>query len=305
MFNKDVLPIIGGLFVEDVRRSHIIEITDALVLRGVNRMAKLILGLMRQMFRFAVDRDIIETDPTAKIQKSKVGGKDVERDRVLSEDEIKLLIQKMPDAGFMKSTECAIWIALSTLCRIGELSKARFEDISFEQRIWNIPENNSKNGKAHIVYLSDFAFSQFEILRSIAAQDVWLFPNHDASGHVCEKSITRQVGGRQTSTILTNRSKNNQALVMPGGKWTMHDLRRTGATLMSALGISSDVIEKCLNHTEENRMKRTYQRYDMKSEQLTAWQLLGDRLRVLTKQAQINDDESLSVLFSKISLQKA
>lgn len=194
-------------------------------------MAKLILGLMRQMFRIAVDRDIIQTDPTAKIQKSKVGGKDVERDRVLSEDEIKLLVQKMPDAGFMKSTECAIWIALSTLCRIGELSKARFEDISFEQRSCNIPENNSKNGKAHTIYLSDFALAQFEILRSVTTQDVWLFPNHDGGGgHVCEKSITKQVGGRKTSTILTNRSKNNQALIMPGGKWTMHDLRRTASS---------------------------------------------------------------------------
>jgi integrase len=259
-------------------------------------------GFNQRFLRFAVDRDIIETDPTAKIQKSKVGGKNVERDRILSEDEIKALVQKMPDACFMKSTECAIWIALSTLCRVGELSKARFDDINFEQRFWIIPETNSKNGKAHTIYLSDFALEQFKILQKMNTQDVWLFPNLDNTGHVCEKSISKQVGGRQTSTVLTNRSKNNQALIMPGGKWTMHDLRRTGATLMSALGISSDVIEKCLNHTEENRMKRTYQRYDMREEQVYAWRLLGDRLAVIVNQSQIQDSESLLSLFSKISL---
>ncbi|MBF6650081.1 site-specific integrase [Methylobacter sp. BlB1] len=302
MFNKDVLPILGGLFVEDVRKSHITAVTDALLLRGVNRMAKRILGLMRQMFRFAVDRDILETDPTAKIQKSKIGGKDVERDRVLSEDEIRALAEKMPDAGFMKSTECAIWIALSTLCRVGELSKARYNDINFEQRIWNIPEYNSKNGKAHFIYLSDFALAQFKLLRSLRTQDVWLFPNHDGISHVSEKSISKQLGSRQSVTILTNRSKNNQALVMPGGKWTMHDLRRTGATLMSAMGISPDVIEKCLNHTEENRMKRIYQRYDMKAEQRNAWQLLGDKLNELTLQKQTIEDDSLSSFFSKIDM---
>jgi integrase len=302
MFHKDVLPILGGFFVEDVRKSHITAVTDALLLRGVNRMAKLILGLMRQMFRFAVDRDILETDPTAKIQKSKIGGKDVERDRVLSEDEISALAEKMPDAGFMKSTECAIWIALSTLCRVGEISKARYDDINFEQRIWNIPEYNSKNGKAHTIYLSDFALTQFEILRSLRTQDVWLFPNHDRNQHVSEKSISKQVGSRQTATILTNRSKNNQALVMPGGKWTMHDLRRTGATLMSAIGISPDVIEKCLNHTEENRMKRIYQRYDMKAEQRNAWQLLGDKLNELTQPKQTIENESLSSYFSRIDV---
>jgi hypothetical protein len=40
-------------------------------MRGVPRMAKLIFSLMRQMFRFAVDRDIIEADPTASIRKAR------------------------------------------------------------------------------------------------------------------------------------------------------------------------------------------------------------------------------------------
>ena len=72
-----------------------------------------------------------------------------------------------------------------------------------------------------------------------------------------------------------------QALVLSGGKWTPHDLRRTGATLMGDLGISSDVIDKCLNHTEENKMKRTYQRQKLEKEQAQAWCALGDRLNNL------------------------
>ncbi len=67
MFQKDVLPVIGHLAVSDVKKGHITEVTDALLARGVNRMAKLIFSLMRQMFRFAVDRDLIEHDPSASI----------------------------------------------------------------------------------------------------------------------------------------------------------------------------------------------------------------------------------------------
>jgi site-specific recombinase XerD len=78
MFEKDVLPVLGNLFVEDVRKGHITQVTDALLMRGVKRMAKMILGLIRQMFRFAVDRGIIEFDPTASIRKAKICGKDVE-----------------------------------------------------------------------------------------------------------------------------------------------------------------------------------------------------------------------------------
>lgn len=108
MFEKDVLPVLGDMAVEDVRKGHITEVTDMLLARGVNRMAKLIFSLIRQMFRFAVDRDIIEADPSASIRKAKIGGKATERDRVLSGEEIRELYTQMPAARMMPSTESAV-----------------------------------------------------------------------------------------------------------------------------------------------------------------------------------------------------
>jgi len=294
MFNKDVLPVLGDLFVEDVRKGHIGVVIDKLKMRGVNHLARNLLKLMRQMFRFAVSRDVIEFDPTASLSIAKMTTAPTERDRTLSDIEIKALARQLPDANLMPSTECAVWIALSTLCRIGELSKAKFSDLNFELNTWTIPEANSKNGKAHTIYLSDFALGQFKILKHVAQNDIWIFPNRDRSSHVCDKSITKQVGGRQTTSILSNRAQHNQALVLTGGKWTPHDLRRSGATLMGDLGIAPDVIEKCLNHTEENKVKRTYQRQKMESEQAQAWRVLGDRLNLL-----VNTDASNVVLLHK------
>jgi integrase len=281
MFNKDVLPIIGDLFVEDVRKVHITQVTDPLLVRGVVHLARNILKLMRQMFRFAVDRGIIEFDPTASLGITKTTTKPTERDRILSDIEIRALARQLPNANLLKSTECAVWIAVSTLCRIGELSKAKFSNIDFELGAWVIPKENSKNGKAHTIYLSDFALEHFKTLERVASNNTWCFPNRDGSSHVCEKSITKQVGGRQSENILSNRSKDNQALVLTGGKWTPHDLRRTGATIMGNLGIAPDVIEKCLNHTEENKVKRVYQRQKLEMEQAEAWQVLGNRLNLL------------------------
>jgi integrase len=294
MFEKDVLPVLGDLFVEDVRKGHISKITNSLKQRNVIHLARNILKLMRQMFRFAVNNDVIDFDPTASLSIANTTTKPTERNRVLNELEIRALARQLPDAGLLKSTECAIWIGLSTMCRIGELSKAKFSDIDFELKTWKIPEANSKNGKAHTIYLSDFALEQFKLLKLIAKSETWVFPNRDDSTHVCEKSITKQIGGRQTTTILSNRSKDSQALILTGGKWTPHDLRRTGATLMGNLLIQPDVIEKCLNHTEENKMKRIYQRQELKAEQAEAWRVLGERLGLL-----VTMDSSNVVLMHK------
>jgi integrase len=278
MFKKDVLPILGEIFVEEVRKGHVVQVIDLLKKRGVANLARNILKLMRQMFKFAVNRDLIEFDPTASLNIAKMTTIPTERDRILDESEIISLAHQLPSANLLKSTECALWIALSTMCRIGELSKTKITDIDFDLHTWIIPKENSKNGKAHTIYLSDFALNQFKILLQYTKSDTWIFTNRDGSNHVCEKSITKQLGGRQSQSILSNRSKDNQALVLKGGKWTPHDLRRTGATLMGDLGIAPDVIEKCLNHTEENKVKRIYQRQKLETQQAEAWQILGNHL---------------------------
>jgi len=51
---------------------------------------------------------------------------------------------------------------------------------------------------------------------------------------------------------------------------------------MGNLGIRPDVIEKCLNHIEQNKMKKTYQHQSLIAEQQQAWKLLGERLDILT-----------------------
>lgn len=285
MFNKDVLPTLGKLPLDEVKKGHITEVTDALLTRGVNRMAKMVFSLMRQMFRFAVDRDLIDHDPTASIRKAKIGGKDVERDRVLSEDEIRTLAKLAPEAGLLPSTEAAIWIALSTCCRIGELMSARWENIDLKSGSWLIPAEDSKNGKAHNVTLSDFAIQNFIVLKSLNGNSEWCYPNAKGTGPVCSKTVTKQLGDRQrpaNQRVMSNRSAKAQALLLRGGKWTPHDLRRTGATLMTALGVIPEVAERCLNHTEENKVKRTYQRHSYTKEMSNAWNILGQHLMQIT-----------------------
>lgn len=289
MFEKDVLPFLGSLAVEDVKKGHITEVTDALLARGINRMAKLIFSLMRQMFRFAVDRDFIEHDPSASIRKAKIGGKDVERDRVLSDDEVRALAKATPEAGLMPSTEAAIWITLSTCCRIGELLSARWEQLDLAKGNWFIPAENSKNGKPHNITLSSFAIRQFERVRSLNSHSSWCYPNTNDSGPVCSKTVTKQLGDRQrqpSQGIMSNRSAKAQALILAGGKWTPHDLRRTGATIMTALGVLPEVAERCLNHTEENKVKRTYQRHSYINEMAEAWHKLGKHLEQVTSISQ-------------------
>lgn len=284
MFEKDVLPSIGDIAAEDVGKGDVSAIIDLQLQRGVSRLAKLTLSLIRQMFRFAMDRDLVPYDPTASIRKSKIGGKDSERDRVLSEEEIELLAVQVPEAMLIPSTSAAIWIMLATCCRVGELVNAKWVHIDFEQKAWLIPPENSKNGKPHQIALSDFAMERFKELYRLSGSSQWCYPSRHADTAISPKTIAKQIGDRQRpvdTKPMKGRSSQSQSLTLSGGRWTPHDLRRTGATMMTALGVMPEVAERCLNHTEENKVKRVYQRHSYSAEKREAWDLLGARLHTI------------------------
>ncbi len=106
---------------------------------------------------------------------------------------------------------------------------------------------------------------------------LYLYPNKTWKAHLDTKTITRQIRDcqRAESEILEGRTKkNNDSLLLQsdkGERWTPHDLRRTGASKMADLGVLPDVIDRCLNHMEQNRIRRTYLRHEYRNEMAEEW----------------------------------
>jgi integrase len=96
---------------------------------------------------------------------------------------------------------------------------------------------------------------------------------------VCIKSFGKQLADRQSSVSarLQNRTKSVDALVLEGGRWTAHDLRRTASTVMSQIGISNDVINECQNHIKQC-MSGVYIQDRREAEQIRAFDALGAKL---------------------------
>jgi len=288
-FEADVFPLIGELAAEDVRKTHIQNILDTMRERASEakpmvRARKSVLGDLRQMFHWALERDYVEVDPTAVISKGKLG-KNVERDRYLTEAELIDFFRKLPQSGLADTSRLALMIQLSTAARIGEVLSAHWGHVDMERRTWSLPD--TKNGRDHTVYLSDFALNQFRELQKITGITPWLFPSASVSEPLCLKTVTKQVADRQRpgDAPLSGRTKKVDALVLAGGKWTPHDLRRTAATTMAMLGVMDNVVDKCLNHVEASKVRRTYNRFAYDELMRDAWQILGGHFHQLHRRA--------------------
>jgi integrase len=315
-FTVDVLPTIGAVAVKDLTEQHLRGVLRALVDRGVNRSAVMLRDELTQMFRWARKRQpwrklLVEGDPMDLIEIDKIVAPDFDmenqRTRVLPDTEIielrDILARRQAEYEaapnkrtvpqvLEPTTQRAVWIMLSTMCRVGETSMARWEHVDLKAGTWFIPKANVKDNVGDLtVYLSAFSLEQFRELHKLTGHTDWCFPARSEEKHIDVKAITKQLRDRQAMfnkkrdgtprAPLKNRVSDN-TLVLGGGKngaWTSHDLRRTGATTMQKLGISLDIIDRCQNHVlAGSKVRRHYLHHDYAEEKRAAWAALGRRI---------------------------
>ena len=187
-FERHVFPTLGQVAALDVRKGDLMAILDHQKAAGKLRTANVLLTDLKQMFRFALQREIVERNPLDGVEKRAVGGKETERDRILTKEEISALALGVAAARMDARSACAVWLILSTACRVGELMNARWEHVDLEKREWLIPAEHSKNQRQHVVHLSEFSLVYFHKLLALREIDdqgrsiMWVFPNRASKG---------------------------------------------------------------------------------------------------------------------------
>lgn len=308
-FEKDLLPDLADV---EIRALSDKQLQDAIraVGRGRNRArtAEKLLADVGQMFRWAEKRKpwralMIEGNPAAVVELRMVVPLDYEpeiRERTLSPAELVELrdiftrlegeYESAPNKRtakrpIVKETQLAMWICLGTACRIGELLKARWENVHLEARHWFVPKKDTKTKVDWDVSLSDYAARQFEALKLLTGYSPWCFPAKNGKGPVDEKTMSKQVGDRQVQfknrKVLKGRANDNSLMLAGGafGEWTPHDMRRTASTMMQRLKVLPDIIDRCQNHKMPgSKVRRHYLHHDFKAEKRAAWAVLGSEL---------------------------
>lgn len=309
-FERWIFPKIGDWAADQVKRADLLEVLDAAKSVGKLRTANILFSDLKQMFRFALARDLVVRNPLDTVAKRDVGGPSVQRDRVLTVEEIRQLPASIQASELHDRFSAAIWLILATGVRVGELLGATWHDdgldmvvmkaradlsgvklgvVNLKRRTWHLIE--TKNQRDHTIHLSAFAIEQFEKLAELTVTSnddpekcvPWVFPNMPNDGPVGVKSFGKQLSDRQKTPErrLPHRSQATTSLLLSRGRWTAHDLRRTAATRMAEIGISGDVIDECLNHMIESRVRRTYIRDRRLGEQRKAFDALGARIQAL------------------------
>lgn len=254
IIHKDLIKPWGRIPAKDIGRRDVIELIDGIKDRGAGIMANRTLSVIKRMYNFGIDRELVEVNPAARV---KPPAKENRRDRVLDEKEIKTLWKQLPKVPGSPLTLSALKLILVTAQRPGEVVSTEWSEIDIDAELWMIPAEKSKNGLAHRVPLSPVALG---IINELGPGEGYIFSSPIGS----DRCLTAHSMSR-----LLNRNRD----LLKIDHFTPHDLRRTAASHMASMGISRLVIAKILNHVETG-VTAIYDRHgydNEKREALNAW----------------------------------
>ncbi len=135
ILKKEALPRWGNRKAKEITRRDVIRLLDRIVDRGSPTSANLTFEIIRRMFRFAVEQDIIEVTPCYAVRPPSKNNK---RDRVLSDNEIRLFWSNADKTDAGRSIQLALKLQLVTAQRRGEIAAAEWAEIDMESAWWTL-----------------------------------------------------------------------------------------------------------------------------------------------------------------------
>ena len=246
IIDRDIMPTFRNRLLAEIGPEDLRNLCAKVKERGAPATAVHVRDIVKQVFGFAALHGDKASNPADEVGPSSIATF-VPKDRALSPSEIRVMHRVLDTTATLPTIRLALRLILLTLVRKSELIEATWSEIDFENAVWTIPKNRMKAGKPHNVYLSQQALDIMVALRTCAGGSRFLLP----SRYDADRCMSKATLNRVTQVVVEKAKKAG----FPLESFTVHDLRRTGSTILNELGFNSDWIEKCLAH-EDGRSSR-------------------------------------------------
>lgn len=264
-FTVYVRPRLGSKSIYDLRRRDIVEMLDAIEDKHGPVMADRVLAHVRKAFNWWMVQDEEFKSPIVRgMARTKPAER--KRKRILTDDEIRDVwsaLDQMPEPACYPAYVRSL---LLTMTRRNEAADAHADEIDGD--IWVIPGSRYKNKHDHAIPLSDAA------KKLLPKGKGFLFTT--TGGKIAFSGFSKAKA--ELNRLIAKARKAAGKPSMP--RWTLHDLRRTGRTLMSRAGIPDDHAERAMGHMITG-VRGTYDRYEYLDEKRRAFAALAGQVALI------------------------
>jgi integrase len=258
LLRREVVSRWGNRCVHAIGKRDIVELASEIAQRGTPMAANTLLKVIKTFLNWCVGRAVIDASPAEGVP---LPGKEVARDRVLTNNELASVIRAGRQIGGAYGG--IVEMLALTGQRREEVAQMVGDEIDFNCRTWTLPGSRTKNGKPHIVHLSEACI---KLIKRASRSGSYVF----------------SISGVRPFQNFTNAKRVLDELSGVTG-WRLHDLRRTCVSGMARLGVPPHVADKILNHQSGtiSGVAAVYQRHDFLAERKLALERWGQYIETL------------------------
>jgi integrase len=260
IYTQEIKPIIGGLLIDDIGGLDIRKVLMFVKSRKKEErptIANDTLGFLKQLFDHGITLSVTDKNPATAFKVKHAGGTEKSRDREPSIEEWKTIFSVMRDnqAHFCRENYLAVAMILILGVRKGEMISLRWNEIDFDEKIWNLTAEKAKNNYAIDIPLPPLVIEWLRELKIRAFASEYVFPSRRASkrrGYISDDTLNHALTnlfGKKTGKL---KSSTGDVLGEAGIEYfVIHDIRRSTRTTMSKNKVRGEVAEKAINHVKK------------------------------------------------------
>jgi putative integrase P4 len=267
-YERDIKDTFGNRLMTEITADEIRSHCEKIKERGAPSTAIFVRDLIANVYRYAVQRGHKFANPADEIANSSIATFK-KRERVLTPREIKLFFNTLEETQSDFALKKAVKFILLTMVRKGELVNATWDEVDFKNKVWTIPAERMKAKRAHNVYLSEQAIDLIVAFQIYSEGSPYLLPGRiNRRQPIANSSLNRVI-----ANCIKFINKDEQRI----DEFTVHDLRRTGSTLLHEMGFNSDWIEKSLAH-EQQGVRAVYNKAEYAAQRKEMMQRWADQV---------------------------
>lgn len=257
VFDRDIYSTWKNRRLTEITPDDLRALCNKVKDRGAPATAIHVRDIVKQIYAFAILHGEKVANPASEVAPASIATF-VAKDRALSPAEIRIALAELEHVPTLPTIRLGLRLILLTMVRKSELLDAVWDEVDFENAVWSIPKERMKRRKPHNVYLSRQSFDILIALKTCAGNSRYVLPSrYDADAPMSRATFNR------ITTAVVERAKTQGLPLEP---FTVHDLRRTGSTLLNELGFNRDWIEKCLAHEEGRGSRGVYNKAEYEAQ---------------------------------------
>jgi integrase len=235
----DVFPHIGARAIAALETPDILQVIRKVEARGSLDKAAKVKQRISAVFRYAKDTGKVKHgDPTPSAGALKT--RETGHFNALTLADLPAF---MGDLAAYRSDVLrrAVQFTMLTFARTGTIRAAEWQEIDFENAMWNVPAEHMKMGEAHLIPLSRQAIKLLEELRTFTGNSRLIFYSNRRDQELSRNAllqVIRRIGWKDKTTI--------------------HGFRALASSILHESGFQPHIIEKQLAHAERNKVAGAY-----------------------------------------------